>query len=260
MDTPSDVIGRAASVLRALSRLEPQGSSTSALARATALPRATAHRLLTSLQDNGLVDRDPETGRWYVGPDMYLMGAAATARYDATAVAHPFVRRLAIATGESAFFSQRRGDETVCLIREDGNFPLRSHVLSEGSRFPLGVVSSGMAVLALLSDREITDYLDRTDLTTAWGTQFDRAGVLANVARTREDGYALNPGLVVPGSWGIAVAVTDGAGQPRWTLSITGVEQRFTSERLPELVDLLGAAARGLAKAIAPREAVHGRQ
>lgn len=33
------------------------------------------------------------------------------------------VRRIARQTGESAFFSLKRGDETVCLLREDGSFP-----------------------------------------------------------------------------------------------------------------------------------------
>ena len=62
----------------------------------------------------------------------------------------PQDRRLAVRTEESAFLSVRRGDETVCLIREDGAFPIRSFVLSEGVRFPLGVASAGLAILAAL--------------------------------------------------------------------------------------------------------------
>ena len=53
-----------------------------------------------------------------------------------------------MATGESAFYSARRGNETVCLLREDGSFPIRSHVLHEGIRFPLGVASAGQVILA----------------------------------------------------------------------------------------------------------------
>ena len=85
-----------------------------------------------------------------VGPETYLFGLAVAARYDVTEIARPTVQRLARLTGESAFFSVRRGDETVCLIREDGSFPIRSHVLYEGIRFPLGVASAGLAVLAFL--------------------------------------------------------------------------------------------------------------
>ncbi len=64
------------------------------------------------------------------------MGSVAASRFDITATARDIVRSLAVRTEESAFLSVRRGDETVCLVREDGSFPIRSFVLSEGVRFP----------------------------------------------------------------------------------------------------------------------------
>ena len=149
MDAPADVVGRVGTVLRAVAANEPTGVTTTQLARSTGLARPTAHRLLTSLLGDGLLDRN-EDGRWFLGPELYLLGMTAAPRYDVTTVAQPFVRRLASTTGESAFFSARRGDETVCLVREDGSFPIRSHVLHEGIRFPLGVASAGIAILAYL--------------------------------------------------------------------------------------------------------------
>ncbi|WP_203231391.1 IclR family transcriptional regulator [Nocardioides caldifontis] len=232
---PVDVVGRVASVLRALAGAEPHGLTTSELARAVSLARPTAHRLLTSLLEHGLSERLAGDGRWVLGPEAYLLGTSAAARYDVTELAQPVVRRLAQATGESAFFSVRRGDETVVLLREDGAFPLRSHVLDVGTRFPLGVVSAGMVILAHLSPREIDDYLDRTDLTARHGSQHAADKVRKHVARTRRTGYSVNPGLVVQGSWGMAAAVFDEQERPQWALSLTGVEHRFTAARRPEL-------------------------
>lgn len=244
MNAPSDVVGRAGAVLRAVATHEPDGTTTSEVARSAGLPRPTAHRLLASLQAEGLVDREPSGGRWLLGPELYFLGVAAAPRYDVTALAQPFVRRLAQATGESAFFSARRGDETICLVREDGSFPIRSHVLSEGVRFPLGVASAGMVILAHLPDREVEAYLERADL--------DPAATTEHVARTRETGYAVNPGLVVEGSWGLGAAVFAGA-EPRWALSLTGVEHRFSAERRPELGALLLREAHELTRALARR-------
>lgn len=239
MDTPSDVVGRTGRVLRALATHEPDGAGTSAVARTAALPRATVHRLLTSLQVEGLVDRDPASGRWLLGPELYLLGAAARPRYDLTTVAQPHVRRLAQLTGESAFYSARRGDETVCLVREDGAFPIRSHVLHEGARFPLGVVSAGLVVLAYLPDAEIDAYLERADLSADHGAGHAAAAVRERIEQTRRDGWALNPGLIVEGSWGMAAAVFDADGHPRGALTLTGIEQRFAPARRPELGALL---------------------
>lgn len=235
MDTPPVLVGRVGAVLRAVAGDEPAGASTSAVARSARLPRATGHRLLVALQAEGLIDRDPTSGSWLLGPELFFLGVAATPRYDVTAVAAPFVRRLARAPAEGAFFSARRGEETICLLREDGSFPIRSHLLHEGIRLPLGVASAGMVILAHLTDREIDEYLTRTDLVGEHGAQHAAEEVRHHVALTRQTGYAINPTLLVEGSWGIAAAVFDAAEQPRWALSLTGVEHRFAAHRRPDL-------------------------
>ncbi|MCW2756433.1 MAG: allR, partial [Nocardioidaceae bacterium] len=226
------LVPRLGTQLRAVSSYEPDGTTTATLARDTGLARPTAHRLLTSLQAEGLVDRNAR-GRWLLGPELYLLGAAAARRYDVTAVARASVHRLAEATGESAFFSARRGDETVCLLREDGSFPIRSHVLHEGIRFPLGVASAGLAILAFLPDREVGAYLAGRDLSVDHGRAHRPRALRTRLAETRARGYAVNPGLLVEGSWGIGAAVFDAAGSPRWALSLTGIEARFSADRLP---------------------------
>nr|WP_116953387.1 IclR family transcriptional regulator [Jiangella endophytica] len=251
MTEPPSVIGRAAQVLRALSQRGAEGDTTTALARQVGLPRTTTHRLLEALFAEGLADRDPRSGRWHLGPELYVLGMAASQRYDLTNEARLSLRRLARETGESAFFSVRRGDETVVLLREDGDFPIRSYVLYEGARFPLGVVSAGLVVLAYLSDREIDEYLARTDLQSRWGVSHSEAAIRDRLAATRADGWSLNPGLIVEGSWGMAAAVFDAAVSPGWALTITGIESRFRPERQPVLGRLLLEEAHRLTRLVA---------
>ncbi|GAA1949026.1 IclR family transcriptional regulator [Amycolatopsis minnesotensis] len=253
MNAPHDLVGRIHRSLRAVAVHEPAGATTTAVAREAGLPRPTVHRLLTSLQRVGLTERVPGTDHWVLGPELYLLGTAATRRYDVTEAALPVVRRLALTTGESAFFSARRGEETICLIREDGAFPIRSHVLYEGARFPLGVVSAGMVILAHLPDQEIDEYVARVELRTEFGAQHDRDEIRKHIATTRTHGYAVNPGLVVEGSWGVAAAVFDAAGSPRWALTLTGVAHRFAADRLPQLGELLLREAHALSESLASR-------
>jgi len=203
------------------------------------MARPTVHRLLTSLAREGLVDRHSRTGNWHLGPELFLLGTSAAVRYDISHHARPIVRRLAELTGESAFLSARRGDETVCILSEEGSFPLRSHVLHEGIRFPLGVASAGLVILAHLSDREVAGFLDQADLSARWGEAHAADALRSRVAETREAGYATNPGLLVEGSWGMAAAVFDAEERPAWALSLTGVETRFRADRRPDLGQLL---------------------
>jgi DNA-binding IclR family transcriptional regulator len=233
------VVARVAALLGAVGAAEPAGASTTELGRIANLARPTAHRLLTSLAEVGLIDRDAKTGRWSLGPEMYLLGAVAANRYDVSGQARDVVNRLATETGESAFLSARRGDETVCILSVEGSFPLRSHVLREGIRFPLGVASAGLAILSHLPAGEVDDYFSRARPVTDWGDEHSEESIRARIEATRITGYAVNPALIVEGSWGIAAAVFDQNGRPSWALSLTGVETRFKADRRHELGTLL---------------------
>lgn len=233
------VVGRVGAVLRAVAAAEPAGASTTELGRLADLARPTAHRLLVSLAAEGLVSRDPKGGRWTLGPELYLLGVGAASRYDVTEQARDVVTRLARETGESAFFSARRGDETVCVLNEEGSFPLRSHVLHVGIRFPLGVASAGLVILSHLPDRDVDDYFTRFEPSSSFGADHTEASIRARIEATRRTGYAVNPALIVEGSWGMGAAVFDRTGLPAWALSLTGVETRFKPERHHELGTLL---------------------
>lgn len=259
MPSPSvpgtQAIARAARLLRLVSASGEKGGALFSLAGEAGLSRSTAHRLLSALRAEGLVDRD-ETGHWMPGPELYLMGSVAAARYDVTTRARDIVRSLAVKTEESAFLSVRRGDETVCLLREEGSFPIRSFVLSEGVRFPLGVASAGLAILAFQDAHDVDAYLARhPELEQGWGRRHAESPVRARLAETRERGFSINPGLIVEGSFGIGAAVFDRSGRPEWALSLTGVEFRFGPDRIAELGRVLLAHAHELSTRISSTRA-----
>lgn len=235
----AQVVGRVAALLRLVGR-KPEGMSLPGLVRESGLTRPTAYRLLTSLAAEGLVEHEEATGKWVLGPEVFLLGSVAAARFPMEDIARPSLRRLAAETGESAFFSIRRGNEAVCVLREEGSFPVRSFVLREGVRFPLGVASAGTAIMAFLPEEE------QALLLAGWEAHAGdfAAGhpaevVRENLERTRLAGYSVNPGLVLEGSWGMGAAVFDPQGRPAWALSLTGIEPRFRPDRQEFLGKLL---------------------
>ncbi|WP_241160980.1 IclR family transcriptional regulator [Plantibacter sp. PA-3-X8] len=243
----AQVVSRVSRILKIVSE-HPGGASSSAVAAAAGLTRPTAHRLLASLAAEGFLDHDVRAARWHLGPELFLLGSLAAERYDVAELARESVRILAHESGESAFLSVRRGFETVCLLREEGSFPVRSFVLTEGVRFPLGVASAGLAILAFSSDEEIDDCLGRVDLVERWGGAHAADRVRERIRETRERGYAVNPALILEGSWGMGAAVFDAAGKPAWAPSLTGIESRFRPERQAFLGGLLLEQAHELSK------------
>jgi DNA-binding IclR family transcriptional regulator len=248
----TQVVQRVGLLLRQIAVARETGRSLAELVGATGLTRPTVHRLLNSLAVEGLLDHDEHSGRWYLGPEMYVMGSASASRFPIEELAHPSVARLAAATGESAFLSMRRGNETICLMREEGSFPIRSFVLMEGTRFPLGIGSAGLAILSHLGEAEREEYLSHLSLADGrYGAGQSIGAIRKTIEQAQLLGYVVNPGRIVEGSWGMAAAIFDRGNRPMWALSLTGIEVRFRPERQQELGRLLLLEAHRVSRKLA---------
>ena len=105
-------VDRAVDLLLAVAAASPAEATAPALARACGLNRATAWRLLKTLQVRGLVTVDDATGRYAIGLTAVELGNAAGP--DALiAVARPVLERTCAQTGETASLAvpgDRRAD------------------------------------------------------------------------------------------------------------------------------------------------------
>jgi len=211
------------------------------------LSRGTVHRILLALIREGLVEQNDATKLYLLGPEAYVLGTIASARYGIHTLALPALRRLADVSQDTAFLSILRGYEVVCIQREEGAYPIKTHVLKPGDRHPLGVSSPGQAVLAAMNDEQVDQILAAN--ATLIKERYPRYSLkLARtlVAGARRNGFAVNPGLIWPGSWGIGVAVLDPSGTPVGALNISAIESRLQPDTQRELAVHLRREAKWL--------------
>ncbi|RKK05233.1 IclR family transcriptional regulator [Pseudoroseomonas wenyumeiae] len=231
---------RVIALLKLVAGQSTAGIGLAELVEASGLNRPTARRLLLALMRGGLVEQDAHSRRYHLGPESYVLGTLAADRFGIHRLAMDGLARLAQASGDSAFLCVRREMFTVCLHREEGSFPIRTHVLAAGMRHPLGVGGAGLALLAALPDPEVEAALEANAglLATSY-PQHRPERLRALVAECRMRGFAINPGLVVSHSWGMGLAVRDAAGEPVAALSLAAIESRMGPDRQPELAALL---------------------
>lgn len=240
----AQVVARACRLLGLVGERGTSGRGIADLVAASGLKRPTIHRLLSALQAAGFVEQDDVNRLWRLGPEIHMLGTLASPHYSIEALARDCLERIAAETGDSAFLSVRRGGEAVCLIREEGAFPIRTHVLQAGDRLPLGVGSAGIAMLACLPDEQASAMISASQDNMVRGQPAAAPGIIRDlVAQARRAGYAVNRGMLLPGSWGIAVAILDKAGLPTAALSVTAIEQRLQPERQVKIGALLKAEA-----------------
>ena len=117
----------------------------------TGLPRATAHRLATSLLAHGLLRRDGD-GPYELGLHLLALGGLAAERFPLAATARPVMEELRDDTGESVQLFVREVDERRCVVSRESRHGLR-WIVPEGSLLPLGVGSSGRLLAGATADR-----------------------------------------------------------------------------------------------------------
>ena len=151
--TGTQSIERALTLLREIAAHNRGGSRLLDLATRTALQRPTVHRMLKCLASESMVQQDPDTHRYFLGPMVFELGLTAAPRFNLREICHPALTRIAEATGDTVFLTHRSGLDSVCLDRREGTFPIKTFTLEIGMRRPLGV---GTGSLAILSDRKST--------------------------------------------------------------------------------------------------------
>ena len=239
-------VDRAAALLRAVASTAPLGAHVAPLAEQCGLNRATAWRLLATLEDNGLVERDPGTGRYVLGIGVTRL-AGAVGVEGVVRRAHPVLERLSEQTGETADLALVR---PTGLVYVDGVSPpsvMTANWL--GRSVPLHATSSGKAWLAWLSTREVGDLLPgRLEAFTAT-TITDDSALRHELDAIRARGYGTCSGEFEAQLYGVSAPVLD-ASRPIAVVSIWGPGDRITPDRFPRLGELAMAAADELAASL----------
>jgi DNA-binding IclR family transcriptional regulator len=246
---------RTLKLLRLLGEAGTAGASLSQLVHQSGLAKPTCRRLLLALIEEGMAAQDPVSRHYYLGREIYLLGMVAAERYGIHRIALDSVIRLAQRTGDAAFLQIRQGQNVVCLAREDGDFPLRSHVLKAGDRHLLGAGAGPLAMLAALPEAEAAAYLARH--AAALAARYPALVPLLPglVEEARAQGYSMNRGILFPGSWGMGMAIRDPSGRVEACLSLAAVESRMQPDREPQLVAWLTEEVRLVEQRLAEGEA-----
>lgn len=217
------------------------------LAEATKSSRRSVQRLLDVLHQRGYVDRDSDSGHYRVGVRLFELGARFHNQLDLRRAALPDLTSLVEQTQQAAFLCIRDGDEALCLDRVGTRHRVRLFTLHVGERQPLHCGAAPRALLAGMTDRELLAYAERTSLPGFTPhTITTPEALLADAAATRENGFVVSDQDVTIGIAAVGAPVCDHTGHVVAAISVSGLAASYTDERVGELADAVGSAARML--------------
>ena len=220
------VIERMMSLLDALAR-HATPVNLKQLATETRLHPSTAHRILSVMVDNRLVDRI-EPGTYRLGIRLLELGSLVKSRISVRQEALPHMQQLHKELGETVNLSVRHDDEVVYIERTSGNSSMMRVVQIIGARAPLHITAVGKIFLAEGGTDQCADYARRTGLPKFTDNTLTDADSLAReLEKIRRQGYALDDEEAEKGVSCIGAGIFNDEGRLVAGLSVSAPSDRL---------------------------------
>ncbi len=237
----TQAVRRALALLKALDDAQPE-RGLSDLSQVAGLNKTTTFRLLSALEQEGLVSKSANGESYRLGPFAFTLGARAMRSNSLYTASRAELQSLAAQTGETATLEILAGTETLILDEVRGQF-LIGAAPEIGTRWHAHTTSTGKAILAHLSPDALRAALPRKLAAVTKKSITDRGRLLAEFERIRKQGYAVAVEQVEPGFVALGAPIFDHTGSVVAAISLGGPKARFTRDRIAKLAPILKTSA-----------------
>lgn len=229
------------------------GLSLSEIAAQSGLPASTAYRMLTTLENHGMVEFDSTDQLWSIGVETYRMGAAFLRRRKLVDRARTVMQELMEKTGETANLGVAEDDCVIFVSQVETHQAIRAF-FRPGTRSSFHASGIGKAVLAHLEPERVDAILRRAGLERfTEKTLSDISALARDLVTIKLRGWSVDDEERHPGMRCVAAAIFNDFGEPIGGVSVSGPTVRVTSERLDEIGPLVRDAAAAVTKMIGGR-------
>ena len=202
---------------------------------------STAHRLLTTFKYRGFVQQSSDRS-YEPGPALLSLGVGRTASVNIVSVVTPHLQRLRGTVDETCHFMVRVNRDVRFLASAEAGQALRISSRA-GQVMPAHHASGGKALLAELPPTDLDSLYPRAGLPELELAASDVDRLRRELQTVRRRGYAVNVAETERGIAAVAVTIRDGDHQPVGAISVSVPTVRYSSRRIPEIVDGLRGAA-----------------
>lgn len=231
--------------LLALVAAEGRALSLAELSGRLGLPKATAHRLCTQLQEGGWLVRDVDERSFSVGPALRQLALDTLNNGVVRGLRHQVLSELVSKVGETCNFTTLDGATVLYLDRVEAPWPWRL-TLDVGVHVPLHCTASGKLFLAAMPPARREAMIERLQLDALTAnTLTTREALRAECEAIAAQGYSTDREEFISGLNAAAVPVKDSQGLTRAAIAVHAPSARMSIDAaIARLPALQAAAAR----------------
>ncbi|MGD8363739.1 MAG: IclR family transcriptional regulator [Desulfobacterales bacterium] len=242
------IVKKTFKVLRRIART-PNGLTLSDLARELGIGKSTVHGIISALEEEGAIIRDPRTKKFALGVTLFELGRSAHARIDLKDAARPFMEELMAHIRESVFLGVRNLDHVtiIDIVESTHNLKITSPV---GTTIPLLAGATGKLFLAAMPEGQVTELLRDKGLPRyTEHTITDQRRYLQEIRKVRREGVAFDDEEYISGVRAAAAPIKTG-GQSMSAIWVVGFKPSMNDEKMQQLVTHMKSAVEGISRRI----------
>ena len=206
------------------------------LSAETGLHPSTAFRILSSLAEQGFVERTTR-GNYQLGVKLMQLGSRVNASVDIRKIALPLMEMLRDHLGETVNLTVREEDEVVYIERSLAKRMIRVEQVI-GSRAPLHVTAVGKLLLGDQGEAACRSYAKRSKLPPFTEHTHTRiATLLEDCITSAKRGYALDNEEAELGVGCIGTLIHDASGHVVAGLSVSAPIERRRDEWITQVME-----------------------
>jgi len=220
--------------------------SFSAFVKATGLNKATAKRILYTLEKNEFIRFSLATNTYSLGIKVFELGTVAAENNPLLKVARPYMESLCNQVNETVLMAKKVGCEQIYVHKIEGEGTVRLQTFI-GHRRPL-YYGLGKTILAFLPEDEQMRILPETIPYYRIKTLPFREQFLEELQQIRQRGYAVDNEEYIEGVIGIGFPLFRNEKEVIGLVGLVTPTKRMTCEKQELVVRLLGKASQVISR------------
>ncbi|MEH6940955.1 IclR family transcriptional regulator [Bacillus sp. JJ722] len=201
-------ISRAITILKAFSRKDKE-LSLADLHRKLGLSKSSLQRILNTLIQYGMIEKNEERKTYQLGMELYFLGNLVELNSSLLSIAKPYMSRLNSLFNETVSLSIIDQNQRKCIGYVASHHELRS-LTYIGQYSPLYAGASAKCLMAFLPEDDLAKLLQSIELQAiTQETIIDKAYLQQELIKIRKQGYAISNGERVIGAFSISAPIRD---------------------------------------------------
>lgn len=216
------------------------------------VPKATLHRLLTSLQLEGMVRLEESSQTYRVGYRLLELANMAWKQSDVRDLAYPFMLELAEFSGESVQLAVLVDSNAVYLSQVESEQSIR-YTVSVGDKSPAYCSGVGKAMLAMLPAEHQATLIQSLEFKRYTQQTITSPALLRRqLNEIKKNGFAMDNEEHQHGVCCVAAAIVDSLGMPVAAISVTAPTFRVTDSNFQDWGRRVTKASEAIAQRLQP--------